>query len=161
MQPEDDPEDAIREAGENGCLVAPSELSEDEHWSEVVYRFEQARHEAGRAGVIAIVDSSGAGTVHYVAPGKSFAGPRLEAHGQALAEEYSGPDGFASGPFGSWSSRELGAEDVEKLVARLCRLDRFARDEIGARAFEKGDVHAKDWELAAYVMNDEPLPDSR
>jgi hypothetical protein len=158
MEPADEPEMALEAAAEDGFLVVPN-LPAAEEWVDAIARHEELRHSIGRAAIVAIIDLSGESTVvHYAQPpAPSYAGLRLRAVASRLAERFHGSGDFA---FEHWTSGKLDGDSPESLASNLWRLDRFARNELGATEFEKGPMAARHWELSDRIMDMDPKSSS-
>jgi hypothetical protein len=62
------------------------------------------------------------------------------------------PRACSQGPFATWRSVVVTAAEAERLATRLRYLDRFARSQTGAQAFEDG--LSDNWEVVADVTDD-------
>ncbi|MEO8901154.1 MAG: hypothetical protein ABI488_05725 [Polyangiaceae bacterium] len=152
MQPADEPEVALEAADEDGFLVVPT-FADYGEWDEAIDRHQDTRHSKRRAAIVVFVKDAGRADVVYTPPSTpSYAGRRLREVASRLADGH-GVQDFA---FESWTSRALDGDAAERLAMNLWRLDRFARNKIGAASFEKGPQHARDWEKLDVVWDMDP-----
>lgn len=145
----DDAEVAWHRAQRTGVLVLSHFVTDEEDWLVLIDRWQAACFAERRASVVAFVDSDrDVACVCFNGQGlPSFAEYRLDAAmGRLLAESVDG-DGFAGGAFAAWQTRRLPVVKAGRVVAKARRLDRFARDPAGARAFEDGGKHVTVWEV--------------
>ncbi len=145
-------EEAWLQAGSSGVLVVPREAQfAEEEWSELLERWRDASFAERRACVVVFVDRNpGRARVCFDGDGlPCFAGDRLDAAMGRLLEEVVDGNGFADGAFATWTTACLPLAKAGRVAAKARRLDRFARDRAGARAFEDGGEHVTVWQVHA------------
>lgn len=138
---EAEPESAWRQAKTSGVLVVPYEAEfAEEEWLPFIEDWQHVCRAYGRASIVIFVDRDPKGAiVSFDDNGvPSFAGPRLDAAMRRLLEDTVNCRGYGDGAFTRWMTRLLPFGKAGRVVAKARRLDRFARDAAGARAFEGG-----------------------
>jgi hypothetical protein len=144
---------ALEGADKDGFLVV-STFADDEEWVEAIDRHQDAKHSKRRAAIVVFVkDASCAEVVYAPPPAPSCAGRRLREVASRLADRHHGGRDFA---FESWTSGKVDGDAAECLARNLWRLDRFARNKIGAASFEKGPKDARNWEVLDVVLDMDP-----
>ncbi len=145
-------EEAWLQAESSGVLVVPREAQfAEEEWSELLERWQDACLTARRASVVMFIGSDpGRATVCFDGKGlPSFAGNRLDAAMGRLLEDVVNCAGFADGAFATWTTAALPLAKAGRVAAKARRLEHFARDRAGARAFEDGGEHVTVWQVHA------------
>lgn len=145
----DEPENAWHRAQRTGVLVLSHFVTDDEEWLALIDRWQAACLDERRASVIAFVDSDrDLASVCFDGQGlPSFAGDRLDdVMGRLLTENVDG-NGFAGGAFAAWQTKRLPSAKAGRIAAKARRLDHFARDPAGARAFEDGGKYVTVWQV--------------
>lgn len=141
-------EAATRQAERTGAFVVPPEAEYgEEDWDLAVEDWEDACRASGRASIVVFIEHHPArATVSFDgARLPCFAGDRLDAAMRRLLEPIVNRRGYEQGPFATWMTRSLSVERADRVVAKARRLERFARDPAGARAFEDGERAVTVW----------------
>lgn len=139
----DDAESAWHRARRTGVLVLSHFVTDEDEWLALIDRWQAACLAERRASVVAFVDSyRDLASVCFDGQGlPSFARDRLDVAMGRLLEETVDGDGFPHGAFAAWRTKRLPSAKAGRVAAKARRLDRFARDAAGARAFEGADEH--------------------
>lgn len=145
----DEPEGAWHRAQRTGVLVLSHCVTDDEEWLALIDRWQAACLAERRASIVAFVDGDrSVATVCFDGQGlASFAGDRLDAAMGRLLEETVDGDGFPHGTFATWRTKRLPLAKAGRVTAKARRLERFARDPAGARAFEDGGFDVTVWQV--------------
>ncbi len=145
-------ESAWSQAERSDVLVVPHEAEfAEEEWSELIDRWDSACAARGRATIVVFVNRDPArAAVHFGGKGlPCFAKDRLDAAMARLLEPVVDGNGFADGAFAVWQTVLLPFAKAARIAAKAMRLERFARDPEGARAFEDGGKSVTVWHVHA------------
>lgn len=147
-----EPDAALRQAERCGVFVVPAEAEYDDHdWELLVEEWEDAYRARGRASIVVYVELYPTrATVSFDGKGlPCFAGERLDAAMRRMLEQVVNRRGYEDGSFASWMTKSLPLDSAGRVVAKARRLERFARDPVGARAFEDGGKAVTVWSVHA------------